>query len=110
MLKKLLPGFATLRVLHKASVTHRLSLDDAALVCDHLGTPTLAAYAAYRRAACDPQVTAESRQAAVAAFLSDIEPHLGFSPYALQYALREVGFFAAAATLVVGLLVVRAWL
>lgn len=106
MLKKLLPGFATLRVLHKASVTHRLSLDDAALVCDHLGTPTLAAYAAYRRAACDPQVTAESRQAAVAAFLSDIEPHLGFSPYAL----REVGFFAAAALLVVGLLVVRAWL
>lgn len=107
MLKKLLPGFATLRVLHKTVVTHRLSLDDAAFVCDHLGTPTLAAYAAYRRAVCDPQVTADSMQAAAAAaFLSDIEPHLGFSPYAL----REVGFFAAAALLVVGLLVVRAWL
>lgn len=106
MLKKLLPGFATLRVLHKASVTHRLSLDDAAFVCDHLGTPTLAAYVTYRRAVCDPQVTADSMQAAAAAFLSDVEPHLGFSPYALQ----EVGFFVAASLLVVGLLAVRVWL
>lgn len=106
MRKKLLPGFATLRVLHKASVTHQLSLDDAASVCDRLGAPPWSAYVTYRRAVCDPQVTAESMQAAVAVFLSDIEPHLGFSPYAL----REVGFFAAAATLVVGLLVVRAWL
>lgn len=104
MLKKLLPGFATLRVLHKASVTHRLSLGDAAFVSEHLGPGE--PYEAYRRAVCDPQVTAESMQAAVAAFLSDIEPHLGFSPYAL----REVGFFAAAALLVVGLLAVRAWL
>lgn len=104
MFKKLLPGFTALRILHKASVTHRLSLQDAAFLFEQLGPGV--PYETYRRAVCDPQVTAESTQAAVAAFLSDIEPHLGFSPYALQ----EVGFFAAAALLVVGLLVVRAWL
>lgn len=104
MLKKLLPGVATFRALHKASVTHRLSLDDAAFVCGRLGASS--AYVTYQWAVCDPQATAESMQAAVAAFLSDIEPHLGFCPYALQ----EVGFFAAAALLVVGLLAVRVWL
>lgn len=108
MFKKLLPGFATIRILHKAVTTRRLPIGDAFFVCvsDRLGAPALAAYVTYRNAMCDPQVTAESAQAAVDAFLCDIEPHLGFSPYVLQ----EVRFFAAAALLVIGLLAVRAWL
>lgn len=104
MFKKLLPGFAIVLIMHKAAVSHRLSLRDAFFACDHLGA--LSAYVAYKKAVCDPQVTAEGAQIAVADFLRDVEPHLGFSPYAL----REVGFSAAAALLAVGLLVVRAWL